>query len=556
MNMKRIVIQVMKDNIGKMVGLFLLVIFVVVVNLLPPQVLRIIIDDNLNGKSLDQFLLRAGFYLLFVVLIGVLDFIKGFLLTSLGQSVIRRTRSFMFEKTKHIPLQYYSSHAVGTLTSRFTTDTESINTLFADGIISMAIDALKIIGIFVSIAFFSIKLTLVAFLMLPVIIFITRMFQKGMKKAQNENLKQLGLVGNHITESLKNIQMIQLFHKEAYMEERYCERLTKNYETRQKVNTYDSFYAPAIQMIRAIVITVIVLLSSDKLHILGITAGMLAASIELICNLLQPIESLGMEFQNIQQGFSGIRRVDEFLALSEEEKDESLRAEDILQNNNGERMASIRFSHVNFSYEDGQPVLQDVSFEVLKRQSVTLTGRTGVGKTTMMNLVLGLLNPQDGEVYINDTPTCRIPDREKRYLFGYVEQRFQFVPGTVLDQITLGDTSITREQVEQVCRFTGLEETINSLPNGYETSITNGTEFSYGQRQLLSIARAIVCNPPILLLDEITANLDSATEERVVNVLKNACANRTILSISHRLVTMMNCDKIVHIEHGRVQKEG
>ncbi len=552
-SMKNILFNTIQENKGRAILLVVIIFCVVAVTLAPPQLLRLIIDNNLNNSTTKGLGTLVALYLLALLLIGFLDFLKGWLLTSLGQRVICKTRGAMLQKLEKIPLGYFTKNSSGSITSRFTTDTESINTLFADGIISMVIDCLKIIGIVISIAIFSAGLAMTVLILIPIIFGVTRLFQKNMLKAQTANLEQLGLVSNHVSESVKNVQMIKIYYKENYMENLFCQRLRENYRTKQTVNLFDSCYAPSIQILRAIAVTIVVLLSSEHLHVLGISAGMLAASIELLRNLLSPIESLGMELQSIQQGISGIRRIDQFIALPEESKDNNLTAADIIGPHGN---VQVRLENVSFAYDQGAEVLQDISFTAEPHTSVTLAGRTGVGKTTLMNLMLGLLTPQQGAVYINNTPAKAIPDQEKRLIFGHVEQNFQFIPGSISQQITLGDPKISQSQVIEACKFTGLHETIINQPQGYATVIENGSEFSQGQRQLLAIARAIVTNPPVLLLDEITANLDSTTEDKVVSVLNRACENRTIISISHRSTSIVNCDYLVMLENGKIIAQG
>ena len=400
-------------------------------------------------------------------------------------------------------------------------------------------------------AVFSGWLALASVGLIPVLLLVTRGFQRGMLRAQTANLEQLGAVSGHISESVKNLRMIKLAGRETYMEDEFRSRLRQNYAAKQTVNRYDACYAPVIQIIRAIV-TALVVTACAGGNLPGITAGMLAASIEFLSSLLAPVESLGMEFQNIQQGFSGIRRVDEFLALPEEEQDETLTAEAIM---GPDRSVAVELKDVDFAYQPEQEVLRRVSFTARHHASLTLAGRTGVGKTTLARLILGTLTPTAGSVTVGGVPAHRIPDREKRRLFGYVEQTFQFVPGTVAQQITLGDPRITQARVESACRFVGLHETIRALPRGYEPP-ADGDTFSYGQCQLLSIARAVVTDPPVLLLDEITANLDAAAEERVVGVLRRACGDRTILSVSHRSAAILRCDWLVELEGGRVARQG
>ena len=551
---KKAIVRVIKNNIGISVLLVFSIIGVVVTSLIPTQILKYIIDHTLVTRSSDKLLILAIVYMGVLLFIGIFDFVKEAILTVLGQKITKEIRIEMMEKLERINAKFFSSNSSGTVVSRFTNDVDAINSLFTNGIIGMLVDCFKIIGIVISIWMFSSKLGFVILLQLPDIYGITRLFQKRMLKAQIENRILIGRVNNHISESLKNIQMIKSFSKESYMEENYKRCLFDNYKTVEKVNFYDSIYSPLIQITRAVSIAFIVVLSSKQLNYLGISLGMVAASIELISNLFAPIENLGMELQNIQQAISGIKRVNDFYSETEDDiKKNELRVENIIPDR---EEVSLSFNNISFQYEEGADILKNIRFNLKSNEKVTFVGRTGVGKTTLFKLIMGLLKPTKGSITINGIDVYNIPNSEKRRIFGYVDQSFHMIKGTVADQISLQDESITKEQIEKALDFVGLKEYIETLENGLDTKITSDTLFSQGQKQLLAIARATVTNPPILLLDEITANLDSITEEKTVSVLQKASKVHTILSISHRLSSVVSSDTVVILENGRVKNTG
>ncbi len=551
---KKSISQVLRKNKGIMVLLVIVVLAVIVVSLIPPQILKLIIDNNLVPQKSDGLLRLAIIYMSVLLFIGVFDFIKEAVLTIMGQKITREIRLEMMCKLEKINAQFFSGNDSGAVVSRFTNDVETINTLFTSGVVSMIIDSFKIVGIVISIWLFSAKLGMITLLFLPVIYGITRLFQKRMLQAQIENRILVGQVNNHISESLKNILMIKSYSKEKYMEQNYIHYLRENFKTSEKVNFYDAVFSPIIQVLRAFAIGIIVVLSSGQLNFLGISLGMVAASIELISNLFEPIENLGMELQNIQKAISGIRRVNDFYNEPEdEEKKAALKAENIIPDRSAVR---LHFQNVTFQYTEGTDILHNIELNLQPQEKVTFAGRTGVGKSTLFKLIMGLLQPQTGIITINDIDVYSLPNHEKRKIFGYVDQSFHQIKGTVADQISLQDEHITRKQIEAALDFVGMTEYVESLEYGLDTEVNSDTVFSQGQKQLLAIARAIVTDPPILLLDEITANLDSITEEKILSVLQKASQAHTILSISHRLSSMIASDTVVILENGRVKNAG
>lgn len=513
-------------------GLVLAILGSIVLALLPPLALERIV----NALALGNFVpLKLAFaYFLLLAISGLFDAAKEILITMFGQKITHGVRSEMCAKLSRLPASYFTKNEPGVTVSRFVNDVDTVDALFSSGIISMFTDACKVISILVVIFLKSKGLGILMLLVTPALFAMTYVFQKSMKKAQLENRVAVGRANNHVPETIRNIRMIHTFGKERYMEKRYDDYIQDGYRAMEKSNFYDSIYSPIILVISAVVIAIMMIGSAtggQMQAFFGMSVGTAVAIINYVGKVFSPLESIGMEIQNIQSAVAGVSRINEFLQEPEKkDTDPSLTADVLFAAD----APSASLSHVSFGYGDGQTVLSDCNFTVTCGEQVTLTGRTGSGKSTIFRLLLGLYSPQSGSVKVFGADADRIPDSQKRKLFGYVEQSFRPVPGTVEDQITLFDWSVSHEAAVEAAKTAGIHETILSFEKGYETPFAESL-FSQGQLQLLSIARAVAADPPILLLDEITANLDSQTEETVLSALQSVSQNRTVLSISHRL---------------------
>ena len=546
--------KVFKSNKRTVLLLFVTIVTLILVSLIPPQILRIIIDEHLILKRSQGLFLWGLIYMSLLLLNGALESIKEVLLTVLGQKITTKIRKEMIHKLGRVSARYFSREETGVVVSRMTNDVDSVSSMFTSGIISMFIDSFKVIGIIVSIGYFSRALGLVTLILLPIMFIVIRIFQNRMFKAQMNNRVLTGKINNHISESLKNMKLVKSYSIEAFMEKRYRRYLLENFITIEKSNFYDSIFSPIVQIMKTMVIALIVLLSVTEVNFLGISVGMVAAAIEFITNLFSPIENIGMELQEIQQAFSGIRRVNEFYDEPEEvEKTTGLEVKEIISDQEAVR---ISLHGVTFGYEENLDILKGIDLEIKPMEKVALTGRTGAGKSTIFKLLMGFLTPGKGTITINGFDVTKIPNQFKRRIIGYVEQDFRFIKGSLREQITLNDEMITEEDVLRSINLTGFNEYVDELPEGLDTIVRDSAGFSSGQIQLLSISRALAANPPILLLDEITANLDSLTEEKILSVLDKASEKHTILSVSHRLSTMLSSDRIIILEEGKIRNEG
>lgn len=515
-------------------GIIISVCGAIITALYPPLVLGKIVDTLTTGSQVPVYLVFV--YMAFTVIAGLMEATREGLLTIFGQKITHALRSGLMEHFVRLSADSLNKQEPGAVVSRFVGDVDTVENLFTSGIVSMFADACKIISILAVIWFRNKGLATVLIVLLPFLFWFTRHIQKNMLDAQLKNRRAVSRASGHVPETLYNIRTIHNLGKEKYMEKRYDEYISDSYKAMEKTNFYDAVYSPVILILNAVVVAVVMLFSASGnakvLTLFGMSAGTAVAVINYISQIFSPVESLGMEIQTIQSAIAGVRRINEFFELPVLDNNEELQAEKTFDSKND--TPYVQFNDVTFGYEVDHTVIADKTFVVNRGEQVTLSGRTGAGKSTIFKLLLGLYKPQKGSILINDMNSAAIPDNRKRKIFGYVEQSFHIVPGTVKDQITLYDKSISDEAVIKAAKLTGLHDTIMNFENGYDTQCTQEV-FSQGQWQLLSIARATAGNPELLLLDEITANLDANTERDVLAALKGVSENRTVISISHRV---------------------
>ena len=508
------------------VGTVLCVAASVAASLLPPLLLARVIDRLTAGLPLS--FLAVLLYFGSLALEGVLTSAQESLLVLFGQRMTHALRSEMSRKLSRLPAGTLAEQNPGEVAARFSGDVDTVEALFTSGIISMAADTCRIISIMGVIAVKNTGLALILLLVLPLFAMFTRYVQKRMLAAQLDNRRAVAAVSGQVPETLHNIRTIRALGLEDYMERRYDRCIGDSYAAMERTNFYDAVYSPVVLLLNAVVVGIVMLLSASGnaqlLTLFGMSVGTSVAVINYISRIFTPIESLGMEIQTIQSAMAGVRRIDAFLDQPERTIPPARREA---------ARGDVEFAHVTFGYGE-RHVLKDFSMTVKQGEQVTLVGRTGAGKSTVFKLLLGLYQPEAGTVTIGGVKVGDITDRERRTCIGCVEQHFSRVPGTVLEQITLGDPQITGEMARAAAALAGIDAAIRALPEGYDTVCTEGI-FSQGEWQLLSIARAAAADPAVLLLDEITANLDAETEARVLAALRRASAGRTVLSVSHRV---------------------
>ena len=529
--LKNSVLTVIAQQRLFLIGLGIVILAGTLAALLPPLVLEQIVNQLTLRQAVGVGPALA--YFLFLALAGILESLQTVMIARTGQKITRQVRQDLCAKLDTLPAAYFTREDAGKTVSLLVNDVDALSSLFDNGVLNMAADSLKVIGVLVMIFTRSLGLGFLLIVITPLLFALTRHFQKRMLQAQKTNRAAIAQVNHLVPETLNCLRMIRSLNKQERMEDRYDQHLQTSYQSLEKANFYDSVYSPIIVFSSSAVVAVMMILatlSGGWRSLFGMSVGSAVAVTAYVSKIFTPLENIGMEIENIQSAVAGIQRIEAFFRQPQRNLPEATLTLSTLPA--GE--PALALNHVTFGYEKEETVLRDCSFRVEQGETVTLAGRTGAGKSTIFKLILGLYSPQQGSVTIFGAPADQISDRQKRRLFGYVEQTLRPASGTVGDQISLFDETITADQIAHAVWLVGLDSVIAQLPQGMATP-WDPALFSQGQLQLLAIARAVAADPRILLLDEITANLDSGTEALVMEALRRASANRTVISISHRL---------------------
>lgn len=541
-----------KNKLIYIVFLICAIIAGILMQLVPPQILKNIIDNNISKGIYDGVWKLSTYYLLAILLAGIFDFIREYMMAVLGQDILLNIRLNMAKKLSKLPISYFSNNPTGQIMSQFTSDVDAVGTLFTSGLIGLLSDGLKAIGIMVSIYILSPILALYMLILIPIIYMLARFFKSHTFKAQMESRKAIGHMNARVQEIFNGIRTIKVFGREDEFLFDFQEPLNENLIAVQKTSILNSVFPCLMQVLRAIIISIIVILAAPSgLGALGISIGSLAAAMDLISRIFAPIEAIAVEFQTIQEAFSGLERIRDFDSEVEENKRK------LCPENGMPEDLAISVENLSFSYDNGKNIVENISFSVEPGRKVALVGRTGAGKSTILNLVAGLYKPNEGSVKIGEWDPFQMSANIRRRTVGIVPQTFPVYDGTIRDTITLYDDTITEEEVIIAAKTVGLHDEIMKLPKAYDTIIGEGeVQLSYGQNQLLALACALVCNPPILLLDEVSSGLDSITEAEIFRVIDEVSKNRTILTISHRISGIIDADKVIMLEKGRIVETG
>jgi ATP-binding cassette subfamily B protein len=526
--------------------------------LVPPLVVRVIVDDHLLAGRSTGLLWLAGLYLGASAAVQAMTFLYSYLAATIAQRVLADLRVRLFGHLQRMAIDRLDRMPVGDVISRCTSDVETLDVVFSSGIAVLVANLARLLTLSVGMLILSPPLTLVAMLVAPPLVIALRYLQVRVRQAERETRAAVGALTARLQENLRGVEVVRAFGREDAAAHGFRQVLGGALAASNRATRYSALYTPITAILAALAVASLLWAGTrETFAAFDISLGTLTAFLILLQRVFQPITALGEEWQTVQGAMAGAERVFTTLALAPAEPLRVARASSRTDT------PPIHLDEVVFGYAEGPPVLHGVSLKVSPGEHVALVGRTGAGKTSALHLLAGLYAPRAGAVRVAGRDPASLDDSERRRLLGVVPQVVQLFSGTVLENLTLEDSSVSEAAVREAARIAGADAFIQALPMAYRTLLTSGsggrgTQISAGQQQLLALARALVHEPVVLLLDEATAAIDSVSDATFraalrESVLRRGCA---VLTVAHRLSTAVEADRVIVLENGRIVEEG
>lgn len=530
---------------------FVAVIAIAILSIATPELLQRAFDDNLTNKKEEGFL----FYILLMVGLLFIEFITQLLFIFysgwLGQTVVKDIRVKLFNHLLRFKMKYYDNSSVGVLITRAVTDMERIADIFSEGLFMIFRDLLTMLVVSGFMIYKSWQLSIIVFLMLPLVLYATVVFQKYMKKAFEEVRTEVSNLNSFVQERITGMKILQLFAREDTEYKKFKVINERHKKGWLKTIWYNSIFFPIAELSASITIGLVAWYGGLDVVLDGvITLGVLTAFIMLIPKLFRPLRQIADKFNALQMGMVAANRVFKVLDTTSQIDDTGTL---VAENFKG----AISFKKVFFNYVEEETVLKGISFQVKAGETVAIVGATGAGKSTIINLLNRFYEIQSGSIAIDDVNIKDVTLASLRTQIAVVLQDVFLFADTILNNITLNNPEITEAEVIQAAKNIGIHDFISSLPNGYHYNVKErGVMLSSGQRQLISFLRAYVTNPSILVLDEATSSVDSYSEQLIQNATDKITKGRTSIVIAHRLATIKKADRIIVMDSGKIMEQG
>ena len=517
--------------------------------LLRPYLTKQVIDLGFATNDITVIEYYAVIYGLTIIGSVLFIFVENYFLKSFGQKIIYNIRAIIFQKILHKSHDEFYKLPIGNWVTRITNDVESLRTLYTDVLLNLASSGLMIIGILAFMYAINVPLAIIMTILLPIMGVIIWVFQKFSRKAFRQVRRSVAASNASIKELLNYIVIVKSYGGEKEIEERY-NTVNKGFLEAGlfEVTTF-SIFRPLVDGL--FFVALIVIFTTTNLIDSIADAGTVFAFIQYMDRFFQPLKDIADKYNSLQSALAGAERLVPLLEEKERNMVDEVPKELI-------PVESIEFDHVWFSYENNDVyALQDFTLHIKAGDFTGIVGPSGSGKSTLLSLLMGIYKPTKGSIYINGIDIAKYDSSVLRHLMGYVFQQAYLFKGSIKDNLTLFDTSISHDEMVKAAKQVNLDTMIEQLPEGYNTPVGYlGSLLSDGQKQLLAFGRTLIRNTPILLLDEATANVDSHTEKQIQASIENIRGSKTIVSIAHRLSTVQEANEIVYIEYGKIIEKG
>ncbi|MEB3806140.1 MAG: ABC transporter ATP-binding protein/permease [Desulfurococcales archaeon] len=520
-----------------------------IAGLASPYLLGIAIDRYIIPGRYSELPLIAALYLLALLAQWLFSTLRTWYVQVFGQKILYDLRNKAMERLLRARISEYGGRRTGDLVSRVINDTSVVNEVFISGILGSLGALVSLVGIVVAMLFLNVRLTLVALSTVPLMVVAAKYFGGKMRSAYRETREKIARVSSIVEESISGIETIKSMGREEAVGREFKEASRETVRAYLRVAVYMGLFWPLMNL-ATILSVVVVLVYGTYLALAGATTiGVVAAFVQYVQRFRGPINNVVSLYDSLQSALASLERIYEVIDGVEAEEDEGLEIERI--------EGMIEFDDVWFEYQPGRPVLKGVTFKVEPGETVAIVGRTGAGKTTLINLLLRFYDPSKGKILVDGLDTRLVRRSSLRSRMAYVPQETYLFPGTILDNIRIVKPDATREEVERVCRELGIHEFITRLPEGYDTDAGEaGKRLSTGEKQLIAIARAMLRDPDVVILDEALSSVDPATEEVVRRAIGRLMEGRTGILVAHRLTMALDADKVIVLDDGSIVEAG